>query len=292
MKKFKGAFTALITPMDKDKVDYDTFISHVKAQIKGKIDGLVPCGTTGESATLTHEEHKKVIEVCIETANKKVPVIAGTGSNSTAETITLTQHAEKAGACAALVISPYYNKPSQQGVYEHYKKISESTSLPIIMYNVPGRTCLDMSPETVARLSELKNIIGIKEATGDIDRASQILEYSKENFLLISGDDFITYPMLCLGGHGVISVTSNIMPAEVSKMCEYVFNKNYGKARKLHYMLQSLHRSMFIETNPVPCKTTLALMGQIKEDFRLPLVKMSTANKTALKKVLKSYNLI
>lgn len=292
MKKFKGAFTALITPMDKDKVDYDTFISHVKAQIKGKIDGLVPCGTTGESATLTHEEHKKVIEVCIETANKKVPVIAGTGSNSTAETITLTQHAEKAGASAALVISPYYNKPSQQGVYEHYKKISESTSLPIIMYNVPGRTCLDMTPETVARLSELKNIIGIKEATGDIDRASQILEYSKENFLLISGDDFITYPMLCLGGHGVISVTSNIMPAEVSKMCEHVFNKNYGKARKLHYMLQSLHRSMFIETNPVPCKTTLALMGQIKEDFRLPLVKMSTANKTALKKVLKSYNLI
>ena len=201
------------------------------------INGLVPCGTTGESATLNYDEHIRVIELTIEAAASRVPVMAGTGSNSTAETIMLTRQAEKLGASAALLITPYYNKPTQQGLYEHYKKVSEEVSIPLLLYNVPGRTGVNMLPETVARLSELKNIVGVKEATGDLKQVSDVMEFSKKGFILLSGDDFTTLPMLAIGGHGVISVTSNIVPKEVSAMVRAYSSGSYEEAVKLHYSL-------------------------------------------------------
>ncbi|MCK5236035.1 MAG: 4-hydroxy-tetrahydrodipicolinate synthase [Deltaproteobacteria bacterium] len=288
----KGCLTALITPFKDGKVDEDALRAHVEAQIEGGVDGLVPCGTTGESATLTHVEHNRVIDIVIETSAGRVPVVAGTGSNSTRETITLTGHAEEAGADAALLISPYYNKPTQTGLYEHYKAIAESTKLPLLLYNVPGRTALNMAPETVARLSEIENIIGIKEATGDLAQASDIMEYSSKGFLMISGDDFITYPMLTIGGHGVISVTSNIVPSDVSEMCRLYFEDKREEALKLHYKLQALHRVMFVETNPIPVKTALAIMGKVAEEFRLPLTAMQGENRKKIEDALKKYGVI
>lgn len=288
---FKGSITALVTPFKDGRVDEKAFKSLIEFQIEGGTNGLVPCGTTGESATLTHEEHKRVIELTIEAASGRVPVLAGTGSNSTAETIQLTRHAEASGASAALIITPYYNKPSQQGLYEHYKKISEEVSIPIILYNVPGRTSLNMAPETVALLSELKNIVGIKEATGDLKQVSEVIEYSKKGFAVISGDDFTTVPMLAIGAVGVISVTANIVPGEMSKMVNGFMEGRTKEAIELHYRLSALHRSMFIETNPVPVKTALAMMGRIEEEFRLPLVRISDANRAALLGALKTYGL-
>lgn len=288
---FKGSITALVTPFKDGRVDEKAFKSLIEFQIECGTNGLVPCGTTGESATLTHEEHKRVIELTIEDASGRVPVIAGTGSNSTAETIQLTRHAEASGASAALIITPYYNKPSQQGLYEHYKKISEEVSIPIILYNVPGRTSLNMAPETVARLSELKNIVGIKEATGDLKQVSEVIEYSKDGFGVLSGDDFVTVPMLAIGAVGVISVTANIVPGEMSKMVNGFMEGRTKEAIGLHYRLATLHRSMFIETNPVPVKTALAMMGRIEEEFRLPLVRISDANRAALLGALKTYGL-
>jgi 4-hydroxy-tetrahydrodipicolinate synthase len=252
----------------------------------------VPCGTTGESATLSYEEHERVVELVIEFANGRIPVIAGTGSNSTKETIMLTEHAKMAGADAALLITPYYNKPTQEGLYQHYKAVAEEVDIPLILYNVPGRTGVNMLPETVARLSEIKNIIGIKEATGNLQHVSDTIEMTRKGFIILSGDDFTTLPILAIGGHGVISVTSNIVPKDVSGMCSAFFDGNFEKARKLHYKLQPLHRAMFIETNPIPVKTALAFMGKIVEEFRLPLVKMGDANKKRLQKTLLDYGVI
>lgn len=286
---FKGAITALVTPFKGNKVDEGALKRLIEFQIENGINGLVPCGTTGESATLSYEEHDRVIELTIETAKKRVPVIAGTGSNSTSETIMLTKHAEKAGADAALLITPYYNKPTQQGLYEHYKKVAESTGLPIILYNVPGRTGVNMLPETVARLSEIKNIAGVKEATGDLKQVSDTIEFSRKGFCVLSGDDFTTLPLLSVGGHGVISVTSNITPRAVSDMVKSFFTGDMEEAKKLHFRLQQLHRSMFIETNPIPVKTALSIMGMMEEEFRLPLVRMSEANRNKLLQALKSW---
>ncbi len=289
---FTGCFTALITPFKDGSVDEEALKRHVEKQIEAGVSGLVPCGTTGESATLDYEEHKRVIELTIETAGGRVPVIAGTGSNSTTETIMLTRHAESAGADAALLISPYYNKPSQSGVYEHYKCIAESTKLPLLLYNVPGRTALNMHPKTIARLSKLDNIVGVKEATGSLAQVSDIIEYSKKGFLVISGDDFITYPLLTVGGHGVISVTSNVVPADVSAMCGFYYEGKLEESLKLHYRLQRLNRAMFLETNPVPVKTALAMMGLVEEEFRLPLVAMEPSKRAELERELKDYGLI
>lgn len=284
---FKGSITAIVTPFRDGSVDEAAFKNLIEFQIANGTSGIVPCGTTGESATLSYEEHHRVIELAIESAAGRIPVIAGTGSNSTAETIELTRHAEKAGAEGALLITPYYNKPSQQGLYEHYRTVAAETGLPIILYNVPGRTSVNMLPETVGKLSEIKNIVGIKEATGDLKQVSDILEYSREGFLVLSGDDFTTLPLLAIGGHGVISVTSNVAPRMVSDMIKAFEAGNLEEAKRLHYKLQPLHRAMFIETNPVPVKTALAMMGMTGEEMRLPLVAMSEANKGKLASALK-----
>lgn len=290
--KFQGSMTAIVTPFKNDRVDEKAFKGLIEFQIKNGADAIVPCGTTGESATLSYEEHERVVEVAIEAVNGRIPVIAGAGSNSTQETIMLTRHAEKAGADAALLITPYYNKPTQEGLYQHYKAVAEEVALPMILYNVPGRTGVNMLSETVARLSEIKNIVGIKEATGNLQQVSDTIEFAGKGFVILSGDDFTTLPILSIGGHGVISVTSNIAPKEVSQMCKAFFEGDLAKAKKLHYKLQSLHRAMFLETNPIPVKTALAMMGKIAEEFRLPLVKMGEANRKKLEKTLADYGTI
>lgn len=289
---FTGSITALVTPFRDGRVDEEALKRLVEFQIANGSDGLVPCGTTGESATLSYEEHDRVIELTIEAAAGMVPVIAGTGSNSTAETIALTKHAESAGAKAALLITPYYNKPTQQGLYEHYRKVAEEVSIPIILYNVPGRTSVNMLPETTARLSELKNIVGIKEATGDLKQVSDTIEFSKKGFIVLSGDDFTTLPLLAIGGHGVISVTSNVVPGMVSDMIKAFRRGDLNGARDLHYRLEPLNRAMFMETNPVPVKAALSMMGMIGPEMRLPLVGMKDENRERLASVLDGFGLL
>jgi len=284
--------TALVTPFKDGLVDEAAFKKLIEFQIANGIDALVPCGTTGESATLSYEEHERVIELAIEAAAKRVPVIAGTGSNSTAETVMLTRHAEKAGADAALLITPYYNKPTQQGLYEHYKSVADSVGISILLYNVPGRTSVNMLPETVARLSGIKNIIGIKEATGNLQQISDCIELSRKGFIVLSGDDFTTLPLLSIGGHGVISVTSNVAPRMVSDMVNAHFAGKTKEAIELHFKMQPLHRAMFLETNPVPVKTALSMMGMMREEFRLPLVGMNEPNRGKLKDALKGFGLL
>jgi len=242
--------TALVTPFRDGAVDEKALVYLIERQIEGGVNGLVPCGTTGESATLTYDEHNRIIDITIEAAGGRLPVIAGTGSNSTAETIRLTRHAESAGAQAALLISPYYNKPSQAGLFAHFRSVSEAVNIPLVLYNVPGRTGVNMLPETVARLSELKNIIGIKEASGDLEQVSRVIELSIDDFYVISGDDFTTLPLLCLGGCGVISVTSNVTPGDVSFMVNGFLAGDIDGARAMHYKLSPLNRAMFLETNP------------------------------------------
>lgn len=290
---FKGAITAIVTPFKNGQIDYDAYEKLVKFQIKGKIDGVVPCGTTGESATLSYDEHNKVVEMTVKLVNKKVPVIAGTGANSTDEALELTAYAKKVGADASLQVTPYYNKPSQEGLYRHFKKIAENIDIPIILYNVPGRTGVNLSPETVVRLSQIPNIVGIKEASGNINQVTEICRsVKKKNFSVLSGDDSLTLPILSVGGVGVISVASNIVPAKISKMIDLYLKGDVQKAVALHYELYPLMQSLFIETNPVPVKAALNLMGMINNEVRLPLSELSDANMAKLKNVLASYKLI
>src|SRR3989338_1330503 len=288
----QGSMTAIVTPFKNSGLDEKAFKGLIEFQIKNGTNAIVPCGTTGESATLSYEEHERVIELTVELVNGRIPVIAGTGSNSTAETIMLTKHAERAGADAALLITPYYNKPTQEGLYQHYKAVAEKVELPIILYNVPGRTGVNMLPDTVARLSDIKNIIGIKEATGNLQQVSDTIELCRKGFIILSGDDFTILPILAIGGHGVISVTSNIAPKEVSQMYRAFFEGNLEKAKRLHYKLQPLHRAMFLETNSIPVKTALAMMGKIEEEFRLPLVRMGEVNRKKLEKVITYFGVI
>jgi len=289
---FKGSMVAIVTPFRGGKVDEKALGDLIEFQIKNGTDVIVPCGTTGESATLSHEEHHRVVEHTIKTVNKRVPVIAGAGSNSTDESLELTKFAKKAGADGVLLITPYYNKPTQEGLYRHFKKIADSVDIPIVLYNVPGRTGVNMLPATVARLREVKNIVGLKEATGDMKQVSEIIRLCGRDFNVISGDDFTTLPLLCLGGVGAISVTANVAPADCAGMMDAFFAGTMQEALRLHYKLEPLHGFMFIETNPIPAKTSLALMGKIAEEFRLPLCPMSDANKEKLKKALKDYGLI
>jgi 4-hydroxy-tetrahydrodipicolinate synthase len=289
---FKGSMVAIVTPFRNGKIDEKAFGDLIEFQIKNGTDAIVPCGTTGESATLTYEEHHRVVELTVKTVNKRVPVIAGAGSNSTAETVDLTRHAKKAGVDGALLITPYYNKPTQEGLYRHFKQAAESVDLPILLYNVPGRTSVNMLPATVARLREVKNIVGIKEATGDLKQMSELIRLCGRDFDVISGDDFTTLPMLSIGGVGTISVTANVAPADCAAMFDAFFSGKREEALKLHYKLEPLHNAMFLETNPIPAKTALALMGKIAEEFRLPLCSMDDANKDKLKKTLKDYGLI
>lgn len=289
---FSGSIVAIVTPFKGGKVDEKALGDLIEWHISSGTNAIVPCGTTGESATLDYDEHYRVIEIVIKVVNKRLPVIAGTGANSTDETIMITKKAKKLGADAALLVAPYYNKPTQEGLYRHYKSVAEAVDIPIVLYNVPGRTAVNILPPTVARLAEIKNIAAIKEATGDMKQVSEVIRLCGDRIAIISGDDFTTFPLLALGGKGVISVTANIAPREVSDMCRLWKEGKYEKARDLHYKLEPLNHAMFIETNPIPAKTALALMGKIREEFRLPLCEMSEANKEKLKKTIKDYGLI
>lgn len=289
---FKGSMVAIVTPFRNGKIDEKGLGDLIEFQIKNGTDVLVPCGTTGESATLSHEEHHQVVEFTVRTVNRRVPVIAGAGSNSTSETLELTKYAKKAGADGVLLITPYYNKPTQEGLYQHFETVADSADIPIILYNVPGRTSVNMLPATVARLRKKKNIVGIKEASGDMKQVSEIIRLCGRDFDVISGDDFTTLPLLCLGGVGAISVTANIAPADCAALFDAFFTGKRDEALKLHYKLEPLHGPMFIETNPIPVKTALALMGKIAEEFRLPLCPMADANKEKLKNALRDYGLI
>jgi 4-hydroxy-tetrahydrodipicolinate synthase len=289
---FKGSIVAIVTPFKKGRVDEKAYGDLIEWHIAQGTNAIVPCGTTGESSTLDYKEHYRVIDIAVKTVNKRVPVIAGTGANSTDETIEITQHAKKLGADAALLVAPYYNKPTQEGLYRHYKTISEKVDIPIVLYNVPGRTAVNILPATVARLAEIKNIVAIKEATGDMKQVSEVIRLCGNRITVISGDDFTTLTLMALGGKGVISVSANVMPKEVSKMCSLMLKGQYDKAREMHYKLEPLNAAMFIETNPIPAKTALAMMGKIQEEFRLPLCEMAPANREKLKKVLADLKLI
>ena len=289
---FKGSIVAIVTPFKNDKLDEKALSDLIEWHISEGTNAIVPCGTTGESATLNYDEHYRVIELTIQVVNKRVPVIAGTGANSTSETIMMTGKAKKLGADGALLVVPYYNKPTQEGLYRHYKAIAEEVDIPIVLYNVPGRTALNMLPQTVARLAEIKNIVAIKEATGDMAQASEILRLCSNKLAVLSGDDFTTFSLMALGGKGTISVSANVAPKDVSEMCRALEEGNFDKARKLHFKLEPLNKSMFIETNPISVKTALSLMGKIQEEIRLPMCPMSSDNKDKLKNIIKNYGLI
>lgn len=291
--QFKGAFTALVTPFSNGAVDEEAYRNLIEWQVKSGINGVVPCGTTGESATLSHAEHKEVIRICVDQVKGRVPVLAGAGSNNTAEAVELARFAKEAGADGALLITPYYNKPTQEGLYQHFKRIAAEVSLPYILYNVPSRTSVNLLPATVARLyKDIPDVLGIKEATGDLNQVSQVLEKCGPDFQVLSGDDFTVLPLLSVGGCGVISVVSNILPGTMSAMTSAWFAGDIPTARKLHFELAPFSRMMFLETNPIPAKTALSLMGRIKLELRLPLVPMGEANAETLRAFLKDNSLL
>jgi len=289
---FSGSYVAIVTPFKNNEVDYEKIKELVKFHIENKTDGIVPCGTTGESSTLSHEEHESVIETVIKSANKKIKVIAGTGSNNTAEALRLTQFAKKVGADACLLISPYYNKPTQKGMYQHFKKIADAVDIPIMLYNIQSRTGVNIEPETIAKLTkDCKNIVAVKEASGSLDQMSKIKFLSPE-IELLSGDDSLTLPLLSIGGVGVVSVVGNIVPKDVSEMVWSYLKGDIKKAQELHYKLFPLVKAMFIETNPIPIKTAMGLLGMCSPELRLPMSEMEPANVEKLKKALKDYGLL
>ncbi len=292
---FKGSNVALVTPFKNDKLDDSTYIKLIHFHIKNGTNGLVPAGTTGESPTLSHDEHQRVIELCVKESNGKLPVFAGTGSNSTEEAISLTTHAEKIGATGALIVTPYYNKPTQEGLYQHYKAINDKCGIPIIIYNIPGRSVIDMSVDTMARLYELKNIIGVKDATGDLDRVDQTLKKLGKDFMQLTGNDDNALEFNRRGGVGAISVTANIAPKLCSEFQKYsVLNdeKSNSESKRLNEILQPIHHSMFIESNPSPVKYAAKLLKLCDDDVRLPLVKVTDQTKEIVKKALNSAKLI
>ncbi|MCB2183909.1 MAG: 4-hydroxy-tetrahydrodipicolinate synthase [Desulfobulbaceae bacterium] len=293
MTPFRGAFVAIVTPFIDGELDEQGLKDLIEFQIANGTNGIVPCGTTGESATLSHDEHHRVVELTIETVNGRVPVLAGTGSNSTSETIELTRHAKEAGADGALVITPYYNKPSQEGLYQHFKTVAEAVDIPMILYNVPSRTSIDMAAATVARCAEVDNIVGIKEATADMNRACDVIGKCPADFAVMSGDDFTSMSLVLLGGTGVISVTSNVSPKNMSDLMSAALAGDVAKAREIQYKLFPLMGSMFFDTNPVPAKKALELMGKIKSgDPRQPLWKMGEDPLKRMTAVLKDQGLI
>lgn len=290
---FKGSIVAIVTPFKNGKVDEKKLRDLIEFQIKNGTSGIVPCGTTGESATLSFDEHDRVIAITIEQARKRIPVIAGTGSNSTEEAIMLTRHAAKSGADASLQVSPYYNRPTQKGLYEHFKAIAESVDIPIILYNIASRTGVNIEPETIAKLAhDCKNIVGVKEASGNLDQMSRIKALCGEEFDLISGDDSLTLPILSIGGVGIISVVANIVPRDVVDLVSEFQKQNFQKAQELHYKLLPLIKAVFVETNPIPIKTAMGLMGLCEPDLRLPMCEMLPENLEKLKKALKEYRLL
>ena len=292
---FKGSNVALITPFKDNKLDIDAYIKLIHFHLDNGTNGLVPAGTTGESPTLSHDEHEKVIELCIRESKGKIPVIAGTGSNSTSEAISLTKHAEKVGADGALVVTPYYNKPTQEGLYQHYKAINDNTNLPIIIYNIPSRCVIDMSVDTMARLFELKNIVGVKDATGDPERISDTLKKLGPEFIQLTGEDGFAYEFNKRGGVGIISVTANIAPKLCSDFRKYSKSKTDNEikeAERIDQILKPLHKSLFIESNPAPVKFAAKLLGLCDDEIRLPLVKIKKETELKVKETLASAKLI
>ncbi len=289
---FSGSMVALVTPFKDGKVDWESLEGLVEFQIENGSSGLVPCGTTGESATLSHKEHDDVIKAVVKAAKKRVPVVAGTGSNSTEEAIDITRGAEKAGADGALMISPYYNRPMQEGIYQHYKKVASEVGIPLIVYNIPSRTGSKIEPETLARLSEIKNIAGVKEATGSVDQAIDVFRLCGENFAVLSGEDSLTFSLMALGGNGVISTVANIAPRAMSEVAQACLKGNWEEGRKLQLQLIPLIRAVFIETNPIPVKTALSLMGKCRGDLRLPMTPMGESNLHKMRKSMTAFGLI
>ena len=289
---FKGAHTALITPFKGGQIDEESFRSFIDFQISEGIHGLVPVGTTGESPTLSHEEHKLAVELCVQQADKRVPIIAGTGSNNTEEAIDLTRHAESAGVDAALVVTPYYNKPTQKGLYSHFEAISKSTKLPIIIYNIPGRSIVDMSTETMKSLFKIENIVGVKDATSNIPRVYESKTVIGENFNQLTGDDATTLAFMTYGGHGSISVTSNIAPKLCSQFMQLCLSKDFAEAAKINDKLMPLHHALFVESSPGPVKYAASKLGLCGEEIRLPLTLISDETKVLVDKALKHASLI
>jgi 4-hydroxy-tetrahydrodipicolinate synthase len=283
---FSGAFTALITPLKNGEVDLEALEDLVEFQIRQGVNGLVPCGTTGETPALTEEEDRLVIETAVHVSGGQAPVIAGTGSNSTDMAIKYTRMAEKAGADGSLQVAPYYNKPTQEGLFRHFAAIADSTSLPLILYNIPSRTSITLSAETVARLAEIPNIVGIKDSTLSVSMVSDVRRFCGEDFTILSGDDPMTLPVMSLGGNGVISVASNVAPAAVAEMVRALNSEDFERGRELHYELFPLFRALFLETNPIPVKAAASLLGLCSDEMRLPLVPMSGENLLKLQKVM------
>ena len=292
---FKGSNVALVTPFKNKKLDEEAYIKLINLHLNSGTNGLVPAGTTGESPTLNHNEHEKVIEICIKEAKGKIPVIAGTGSNSTEEAVALTKHAEKVGANGALIVTPYYNKPTQEGLYYHYKMINDNTNLPIIIYNIPSRCVIDMSVDTMARLFELKNIVGVKDATGDLNRLDETSKKLGNEFIQLTGEDGLAFKFNQRGGVGIISVTANVAPklcSEMQKLSKSNVNKDIKKAEEIDSILQPLHKALFIESNPAPVKYAAKLLGLCSDEIRLPLVKIKKETEEEVKKALSFAKLI
>ncbi|MDZ7642681.1 MAG: 4-hydroxy-tetrahydrodipicolinate synthase [Desulfurivibrio sp.] len=292
--QFRGAFVAIATPFNDDgSIDEPGLVELIEFQLAGGTNGIVPCGTTGESATMSHEEHHRVVELTVKTVAGRVPVLAGAGSNSTSETIELTRRAQNAGADGVLLITPYYNKPSQEGLYQHFKTVAESIEIPMVLYNVPGRTAINMLPGTVARCAAIKNIVGIKEASANLQQLSEVIQLCPDDFSILSGDDFTSMATVLVGGHGVISVSSNVEPRRMAEMIAAARRGEVARANELHYQLLPLMQAMFFDTNPVPAKTALALLGKIKSPrVRQPLWEMNDEAKGRLQRVLKECGLL
>jgi 4-hydroxy-tetrahydrodipicolinate synthase len=288
----QGSMTAIVTPFKNGRVDERALKKLVEFQIKKGIHGLVPCGTTGESATLTHEEHHKVVEIVIKAAKKAVPVIAGTGSNSTDEAISLTRHAKKSGADAALLITPYYNRPTQEGLYQHFKKVAKAVDIPLILYNVPSRTGVNMAPETVGRLSKIENIIGLKDAAGNLRQTAATIQASIKGFKVFTGDDHIYLPLLSIGGAGGICVMANIAPRETAQLYQAFKQKDWNRAKKLHYNLQILNEVLYLETNPIPVKWAVHRLGLISDEIRLPLTPLDKKFRPRVEAAMRKFGLI
>jgi 4-hydroxy-tetrahydrodipicolinate synthase len=289
---FSGSMTALITPFRDGQLDAEAFGRLVEFQIAGGSSALVPCGSTGESATLTHQEHAEVVRLAVKYAKGRVPVIAGTGSNSTAEAIALTRAAQEAGATAALLISPYYNKPTQEGIYQHYKAIAAATRFPLIVYNIPGRTGSKIEATTIARLAEIEHIVGLKESTGSLDEVQEVIRLCGERLEIYSGDDALTLPIMAVGGVGVISVMANALPKRSAEMAAAALAGDWATARRLHYDMLPFGRVLFLETNPIPIKAAMAMMGYCRDELRLPLLPMSEAPRAKLRSVMQQMGLV
>ncbi len=290
---FSGSFVAMVTPFKNGKIDEAKVRELVEMHVAGGTDGLIPCGTTGESPTLDHDEHRRLVELVVEAARQRITVIAGTGSNATSEAVDLTKHAERAGANGALVVSPYYNKPTQEGLYRHFRAVAEAATIPIIVYNIASRTAVNIETATMARLArECRNIVGVKEASGSLDQMAQVIAACGPDFTVLSGDDNLTIPLMAIGGHGVISVIANILPRETADMVHAALDGDWKRARELHYKLLPLARAAFLETNPIPIKEAMAMAGLLTAEFRLPMCPMSEANRATLRGILKSYALV